>query len=76
MLREFFEYADEFRCRGVYDITEIVDGFYRHELSEYLAENGDKASLFLRKFVKITMQFVDKDPRYQKRITEYAEVSS
>ncbi len=70
---EIFEHADELRCKGVYDITEIVNGFYRHELREYLEENGSKASLFLKRFVRLTQHFVDTDPRYQSRMDRFCE---
>lgn len=76
LLREFFEYADELRYKGIYDVTEIASGFYRTELKEYLAENGNKSSLFLKRFVKVAKEFVDNDPRYQSRLDEFAKVSS
>lgn len=59
MLREFFDYADELRGKGLYDITEIGNGFYRNELKEYPKENVDKASLSLKKFAKLTRHFGD-----------------
>ena len=76
LLREFFDYADELRYKGVFDVTEIADGFYRNELRVYLEENGNKGSLFLKKFMKIAKQFVETDPRYQSRLDEFAKVSS
>ena len=69
MLKEFFEYADEKRMKGEFDITKIVRDYHRDELKPYFEENGHKASLFLRKFLSMSKKFVDTDPRYQSRWT-------
>lgn len=71
MLREFFEYADEKRIKGEFDITNISREYYRDELKPYFEENGHKASLFLRKFLLMNKRFVDTDPRYQSRIDNF-----
>jgi hypothetical protein len=70
-LKEFFEYADEKRLKGEFDVTQIVREYFRDELRPYFEENGHKASLFLRKFLSMTRQFVETDPRHQSRIDEY-----
>jgi hypothetical protein len=71
LLREFFEYADEKRIRGEFDVTRIARDYYRDELKPYFEENGHKASLFLKRFLAMTRQFVETDPRYQSRMDEH-----
>lgn len=56
--------------------TRIVNDFYGNELKQYLDENGGKASLFLKRFVVLTRNFVATNPRYQRRMDDYAKVSS
>jgi hypothetical protein len=73
LLRELFDYADERRTKGEYDVTKITEEYYRNELRPYFEENGNKASLFLRKFLTMTKHFVDTDPRYQSRLDDFAK---
>jgi len=71
LLREFFDHADELRCKGIYDVTEITEGFCIRELRGYLEQDGSKASVFLKRFMKLARQFVETDPRYQRRMDEF-----
>jgi hypothetical protein len=57
-------------------VTEIVHGFYRNELREYFEENGNEASLFLKRFLAMTKHFVDTDPRYQSRLDDFAKIAT
>ncbi|MBI2183954.1 MAG: hypothetical protein HYU39_03235 [Thaumarchaeota archaeon] len=70
-MREFFEYADERRMKGEFDITKITREYYTDELKPYFEENGHKASLFLKKFLVMTRMFVETDPRHQSRMDAY-----
>lgn len=74
-MREFFDYADERRMKGEFDVTKIIREYHRDELKPYLEENGHRASLFLRKFLTMTKHFVDTDPRYQSRLDDFAKVT-
>ena len=73
LLREFFDFADELRYKGIYDITEILTGFYNELNPKY---DGESRNNLTKRVLKMMKDYVETDPRYQSRIDEFAKVSS
>ena len=71
LLKSLFQYAGKRREEGVYDMTEILDGFYRERLMAEEASNGNKNGLSKR-FRRLVNEYVETDPRYQSKIDKFA----
>lgn len=62
-LKDFFSYAKECRCRGIYDFAEIASGYRRKLVEGNLPANASE-----KRLMRIITEFLTLDPKYQRKL--------
>ena len=69
LMKQLFEYAVRERDRGVYDFTQVIDGFYRKTDT---GNNGNSMrNSFTNRLLKMMKDYVETDPRAQLRMDQF-----
>ena len=65
------DYAKVKRDEGVYNLTEILAGFYKQLLDSGYKDDATNRNTFTKRFMKLVKEYVETDPRYQSRMDNY-----
>lgn len=69
LLKSLFQYARKRRDEGVSDFTDILNGFYHERLLDSM---NDGRNAITKRFCSLVKEYVETDPRYQKKMDEFA----